>query len=158
MTATHPPLDGLPEGTLGALFVLFDRIARSRSGGFARWADAMANVISDRLHGTDLAHAPEPLPLSVLHEADILAAAPWLAEVATTGVDRDADRWLKSMAVLMRDHYRQRRGDQALIDAQVAAIDAEFERERQEQRPQSDLSGIPPWSEASQGGRRDPFV
>ncbi|BBY86501.1 hypothetical protein [Mycolicibacterium tokaiense] len=158
------------ERTAQLFALLADRVQKHDE--VRRWLDQIANAIetehaarlrsADRLLGSPDAATETPqqhVDFRSLHVVELEVLHGVLRGPASE--PGSGGRWLTKLLALAERELDRREAAQdafapddpnaALHRAQAAAMDAEIERERQASRPESDLSRLPSWREASGG-------
>jgi hypothetical protein len=169
---THLTLDGLDR-----LLALFGMLARlSGHPALSVWAsgvqgdvsaeivrrfDSVAVALGEQPPPRIESSAPDRVTLDALATGELIVLHDLFAEDALNPHD-EVCAWLTRLnrgiveALGRQEAAQDRRPPEEAVatmvdNARAAAMDAELHRESQEHRPDSDLSGIPPWSQAAGG-------
>lgn len=132
---THPPVDDLPEEAAAMLLGVCGELSQSRQPGLARWAAAVSDALLARLVSvTTRVHVEFdggacPL-LTRLHAAELEGLRQLLAAGAHASDDDAVIDWCTKMARLVVAESYRRAYHRAAIDARVAVIEAEEQRDR----------------------------
>ncbi|MDF3338197.1 hypothetical protein P3H80_12240 [Mycolicibacterium septicum] len=159
MADDFPTVDELELPTVLWLWTISYELAGVESENIARWALGLLDALLERL--TILVAVRIDRPVTVARsdtEAARLAELPdaelralrELFEKPCVGVG-ELPNWFEDLVVLI-DAEQERRACNTMVEhALSAAQAAELKREFNEMlpRPERDLSGLPPWSEAS---------
>jgi hypothetical protein len=150
----YPPVDDLPEQAAATLLGVCGQLSQSRQQGLARWAASVSDALFARLvsvtTGVYIDSDGEPCPrLAQLEIADLENLHSLLAAGADASGDDAVVEWCTRTGRLIVAEVYRRLYEQAVIDAKVAAIDAEEQRIARAARPSPNLYGILPWSQVS---------